>query len=365
MKITPLGGQKKPQAFQLPVQSPAKAKPPADRTKGAEQMTPRSGSSTVTEGHEPLRTGDGLHDNSPATDAEKTGSRQMEALALREVSMADGLSRKGIVLRPFLDEDLPQILEIAAANFVDRFGKSITVPKEALSRFLSDFGFVSARQQPGYFVADDRGRILGFLLLRRPSDPPPGPTLGLGKRTAQHGLDATLKGTLLRLLTDKGINPEETIIENLEIRRDMLGKGILAALLGKAREVAADDPGCSYLSLALPEKDTSGQAIGEALHFKHDYTHSSLVGMAFLGLPVWTYLRMPLAEEEHPVKTETGLLKTWLRRRKKLWWLGFLGFITFFKFPDMIGTLSGEESSRTFIHLLWLWYLRYLLPKRP
>ncbi len=365
MKINPLAGHTNPHAFQQPVQAPGKVPSTADRVRHEiEDPTRESAASTSSKGSTIVRDGEGIQGNRQVQEIETIPAKQLEAQTLREISLAGDLTRRGVQLRPFRPEDLSQVLQIAAANFSDKFGKSLSNRKETLEGFLEDFGFVPTQEEPGYIVAEGHGRILGFLRLRHASDQAPSPPLNWGKRLTRHGMDMTLKGALIKLLTEKGLDSDECLIENLEILPEMHGKGILAGLLGKARELATDVEGCRHLSLPLPEKEQSGQAVGEALQFQHYYTQASLMGMAFLGLPAWTYLRLPLAEDQNMESPGSGLLKTWLRRKKKLWWLGFLGFLAIFKFPDMISALAGSHSPRVFVHILWLWYFRYFLPRR-
>lgn len=292
--------------------------------------------------------------------------KMFETQAQDEIRSVPTLEKRGIDLRPFRPEDLPQVLEIVAAGFRQRFGKISSLPQNRMAEFVNDMGFVASEPSPGYIVADREGHILGLVDLRFPTERSVTPPLPPGERLARHGLIASLKGSMGKLLTETGLNPDECLLEHLAIRPEAQEKGVLAGLLIKARDIASEHPEIHRITFPVSDEGhPMSRILSEALGFQPDYTHTSLAGLAFLGLPQWHYLGLSLNGGKGPAIPLTGFWRTWFHRRRKLWWLGFLGFITLLKFPDMLSYFDGRGTSRVFLHLLWLVYFRCFLPRRP
>lgn len=286
------------------------------------------------------------------------------AEALRELNLARDLAKAGVSIRPFQAADLPQVAEIVATSFHHKFGKMADLPEGKLPGLLLDFGFVSPKEALGYMVAEKDGQILGLIQLRSPLSGEEKPPLGPWQRTAKYGILTSARTFLGKLLKEKGLDKDECYIEQLAVKPEARGKGIVAALLEKAKDFASLLPGCRHLTLAVPEPDMRNMVLYENLDFSRQYSDSSLVGLAFLGIPQWHYMQLTVKEEDIPKGHRAGLLATWLRRRKKLWWLGFLGFITLVKFPEMVAFFDGRSSAWVFLHLFWLWYFGYFLPRK-
>lgn len=49
---------------------------------------------------------------------------------------------------------------------------------------------------------------------------------------------------------------------------------------------------------------------------------------------------------------------------QKRWWLGFLGFIGVYKFPDVVAAFHGQASAWEYLYLTWLIWLLYFVPER-
>ncbi len=49
---------------------------------------------------------------------------------------------------------------------------------------------------------------------------------------------------------------------------------------------------------------------------------------------------------------------------QKRWWLGFLGLIGIYKFPDAIAAYNGQASAWEYIYLSWFIWLLYLVPEK-
>jgi hypothetical protein len=49
----------------------------------------------------------------------------------------------------------------------------------------------------------------------------------------------------------------------------------------------------------------------------------------------------------------------------KYWWLGFLGFIGFYKLPEVIDFFQGTGNWFVLINLLWFfWFLEFIPQKK-
>ncbi|KFM98799.1 hypothetical protein D0U04_14720 [Bacillus clarus] len=51
-------------------------------------------------------------------------------------------------------------------------------------------------------------------------------------------------------------------------------------------------------------------------------------------------------------------------KMQKNWWLGFLGFVGVYKFPNVIDAFQGEKSWLTLISLIWLLWFGYFIPEK-
>lgn len=49
---------------------------------------------------------------------------------------------------------------------------------------------------------------------------------------------------------------------------------------------------------------------------------------------------------------------------RKGWWLGFLGLIGVYKFPDVIDAFHGEKGWTACIGLIWFIWFGYFIPEK-
>ncbi|MDZ5606227.1 hypothetical protein U2I54_03675 [Bacillus pseudomycoides] len=49
---------------------------------------------------------------------------------------------------------------------------------------------------------------------------------------------------------------------------------------------------------------------------------------------------------------------------RKDWWLGFLGFIGVYKFPNVIDAFQGEKDWTALISLIWFIWFGYFIPEK-
>ena len=76
------------------------------------------------------------------------------------------INHESINIRPFQKSDLMQITDIMVDSFKEKYQRLLNLDQGQLSDFMIKIGVIYPYPFQGYFVAEDKGKILGVMVLK-------------------------------------------------------------------------------------------------------------------------------------------------------------------------------------------------------
>ena len=197
-----------------------------------------------------------------------------------------------LVIRDFKPQDLSQAANILASSFREMYLKVVKLSEEEMANFIIETGEVPPYAYPGYIVAEEKGEILGLIMLNWFNQEKPKVVTKISK-IFRYGWVTAMKLLIMRYLFPE--KPKKgachvTVIAVLEKAR---GKGIAKILLEQGRKIALAN-GLNKYTLNVDAANKNAHRLYYKMGFKIEKRYRNLIARWILDEKEWYFMSQNL-----------------------------------------------------------------------
>ena len=200
--------------------------------------------------------------------------------------------KDNLLIREFQTQDLSQVAYILASSFREMYLKIVKLPEEEMANFAIETGEVSPYAYPGYIVAEEKGEILGVIMLSWFKQEKPKVATKLSK-IFYYGFITAVKLLIMRFLFPEKPKRGACHVSVIAVLEKARGKGVATALLEQGRKVALAN-GFNKYTLNVDASNKNASRLYHKMGFRIEKRYRNLIARWILDEKEWYFMSQNL-----------------------------------------------------------------------
>jgi ribosomal protein S18 acetylase RimI-like enzyme len=197
-----------------------------------------------------------------------------------------------LIIRDFKLQDLSQVANIVASSFREMFLKIVKLPEEEMAKFIIETGEVPPYTYPGYMVAEEKGEIVGVIMLSWSKQEKPKAVTRILK-IFRYGWVTAMKMLIMRCLFSEKPKRDTCHVTVIAVLEKARGRGIAKTLLEQGREIAIAN-GLNKYTLNVDAANKNACRLYQKIGFKIEKKYHNLIARWILDEKEWYFMSQTL-----------------------------------------------------------------------
>lgn len=200
---------------------------------------------------------------------------------------------QNLTIDDFRVGDLEQVARIVAESFEDEWRRILRIPRENVADFLVEVQAVESFPFPGYFVARERERVVGVIVIKWHGQERPPLKLKL-KEAARYGWMTAFRLWLAYRTGDYNPEQGECYLDELAVEAGARRQGVGTELLRFGRQFAFNR-GLQKYTLHVAEDNEVAKEVYRRAGFELIRRERSRIQGWLVGVQEWLYMGQKLS----------------------------------------------------------------------